>query len=222
VAGVPTLAIPVSRRDVPRRPGRGLESGEDVPEARAMTTVEWAKNLAQELLADALPRRWVHTQGVARQTRSFADYLGTDIALVEAAAWLHDIGYAPAVAVTGFHSLDGARYLRDVHAAEQTLCDLVAHHSGSAVEAEERGMGRELAEFGPPDRHARLLSVLTAADMTTGPDGDPMSATARIAEILSRYAVDDVVYRAVSRSGGSLIATSDQVLTERTVWARHR
>jgi hypothetical protein len=74
-----------------------------------------------------------------------------------------------------------------------TLCDLVAHHSGSAVEAEERGLGRELAEFGPPDRHARLLSVLTAAGMTTGPGGDPMSATARIAEILSSYAVDDVV-----------------------------
>jgi hypothetical protein len=32
-----------------------------------------------------------------------------------AAAWLHDIGYAPAIAEsgTGFHPLDGARYLRD-------------------------------------------------------------------------------------------------------------
>ena len=34
-----------------------------------------------------------------------------------AAAWLHDIGYAPAVDDTGFHPLDGARYLRDVEQA---------------------------------------------------------------------------------------------------------
>jgi putative nucleotidyltransferase with HDIG domain len=184
-----------------------------------MTTVEWAKNLAQELLADALPRRWAHTQGVARQARSLADQVGAASALIEAAAWLHDIGYAPTVAATGFHPLDGARYLRDVHAAEQTLCVLVAYHSGSAVEAEERGMSAELAEFGPPDRHARLLSVLTAADMTTGPDGDLTSPTARIEEILHRYPVGDVVYRAVSRSAGSLIATSERVLNERAARA---
>jgi hypothetical protein len=30
-------------------------------------------------------------------------------ALPEAAAWLHDIGYAPGLAVTGLHALDGAR-----------------------------------------------------------------------------------------------------------------
>ena len=29
-----------------------------------------------------------------------------------AAAWLHDIGYAPELVETGFHPLDGARYLR--------------------------------------------------------------------------------------------------------------
>ncbi len=179
------------------------------------TSVEWAKNLAQELLADALPRRWVHTQGVARQARSFVDQLGDDVALVEAAAWLHDIGYAPSVATTGFHSLDGARYLRDVHAAQQTLCDLVAHHTGSAFEAEERGLTAELAEFGPPDRHSRLLSILTAADLTTSPDGEPTSPRARIEEILSRYSADDVVHRAVTRSGDSLINASQVVLDER-------
>jgi hypothetical protein len=28
-----------------------------------------------------------------------------------AAAWLHDVGYAPELAVTGFHPLDGAQHL---------------------------------------------------------------------------------------------------------------
>ncbi len=39
--------------------------------------------------------------------------LGADAGLLEAAAWLHDIGYLPELARTGLHGLDGARYLRD-------------------------------------------------------------------------------------------------------------
>jgi HD superfamily phosphodiesterase len=183
--------------------------------------VGWARDLAEELLADSLPQRWAHAQGVARQARSFADCLGDDAALVEAAAWLHDIGYAPDVAATGFHPLDGARYLRDVHGADPTLCELVAHHTAAAIEAEERGMGSELAEFGPPERHSRLLSALTAADMTTGPDGVATSPTARIEEILKRYSADDVVHRSVTRSGDRLIETSHAVVSERSAAFRY-
>lgn len=65
----------------------------------------WAREVAEGLLAEALPRRWAHTQGVARQARSFVDRLGADADLVEAAAWLHDIGYSPAIA-----SLDSIRW----------------------------------------------------------------------------------------------------------------
>lgn len=71
-----------------------------------------AQEIARHLLAEALPGRWVHTQGVAAQARAVGPVLGWDTDLIEAAAWLHDIGYAPALAVTGFHPLDGARYLR--------------------------------------------------------------------------------------------------------------
>lgn len=66
----------------------------------------WAEHLAQALLQDSLPRRWAHVQGVAAQARSLAPALGTDAELLEAAAWLHDIGYAPSLVVTGLHSLD--------------------------------------------------------------------------------------------------------------------
>ena len=68
--------------------------------------------MARELLQKSLPRRWAHTRGVARTARELSPILGADADLVLAAAWLHDIGYAPAVAVTGFHPLDGARHLR--------------------------------------------------------------------------------------------------------------
>jgi HD superfamily phosphodiesterase len=55
--------------------------------------------------------------------------LGADAGLLQAAAWLHDIGYATALAVTGLRALDGARYLRDARHADAMLCRLVARHS---------------------------------------------------------------------------------------------
>ena len=94
-----------------------------------MTQADWAEAIARSLLAKPLPRRWAHTQGVAAAARGLDPVLGPDADLVTAAAWLHDIGYAPDVADTGFHPLDGARHLRDVEGASALLCRLVAHHS---------------------------------------------------------------------------------------------
>ena len=54
------------------------------------------------------PRR-AYVQGTVRGARSLAPVLSTDADLVEAATWLHDIGYAPALAITGLHAPDGAR-----------------------------------------------------------------------------------------------------------------
>src|SRR5689334_25333175 len=79
-----------------------------------MTTLaSWAEQLARALLQEPLPCRWAHSQGVAARARGLAPVLGADADLLMAAAWLHDIGYAPGLAVTGLHALDGARYLRD-------------------------------------------------------------------------------------------------------------
>jgi HD superfamily phosphodiesterase len=114
-----------------------------------MATAVWASELARSLLAASLPRRWAHTQGVARRARTLAPILDDDADLLEAAAWLHDIGgYSPDLVTTGFHPLDGARYLRDSYHADSRLCRLVAHHSCAVIEAEERGLDGELtAEF---------------------------------------------------------------------------
>jgi hypothetical protein len=73
--------------------------------------VDEAAELARTMLAEALPRRWRHVRSVARRARWVAKELSLSDDLV-AAAWLHDIGYAPGLAETGFHPLDGARYLR--------------------------------------------------------------------------------------------------------------
>src|SRR3984893_17366413 len=103
------------------------------------TLASWAEHLARVLLPDPLPRCWAHVQGVAGRARGLAPVLGADADLLEAAAWLHDIGYAPGLVVTGVHALDGARYPRDTHHADTVLCRLVAYHSCAITEAEERG-----------------------------------------------------------------------------------
>ena len=82
-----------------------------------------------------------------------------------AAAWLHDIGYAPGLVQTGFHPLDGARFLRRAGADGQVV-SLVAYHSCARVEADVRGLGVELAaEFTPGG--PLLADALLYCDMTT-------------------------------------------------------
>lgn len=172
--------------------------------------VHRAASIARELLADALPRRWAHSEGVAKRAREIASVLGDNAELVEAAAWLHDIGYAPAIARSGFHPLDGARYLRDVEHADEVLCNLVAHHSGASVEADERGLLAELeAEFEPPP--APLIEALVYCDMTTDPDGRLTTVAARLADVGNRYEPEHVVARAIARSSPMLITMTNAV-----------
>ncbi|MFD2398318.1 three-helix bundle dimerization domain-containing protein [Prauserella oleivorans] len=68
----------------------------------------WAERTARELLATELPRRWAHTQGVARAATRIAHLVApAESDTLIAAAWLHDIGYASPVNVTGFHPSTG-------------------------------------------------------------------------------------------------------------------
>ena len=119
---------------------------------RMNTMASWAGQLASVLLQESLPRRWAHVQGVAARARSLAPVLGADADLLEAAAWLHDIGYAQGLATTGLHALDGARYLRDTRHAGTMLCRLVAHHTCAIIEAEERGLPTSWAWSSSPRR----------------------------------------------------------------------
>lgn len=168
-----------------------------------MALAEWAEATARSLLGDPLPRRWAHTQGVAATARTLAGALGKDADLIVAAAWLHDIGYSPAIVVTGFHPLDGARHLRDAERASDLLCRLVANHTAASTEAGERGLAADLGrEFPLPPRD--LDDALCYCDMTTGPDGQPMTASQRLAEILSRYGPDDPVHKAISAASPHL------------------
>ena len=171
-------------------------------------TIDDAARLAEERLAEALPRRWRHVRSVARRARWVAKELALPDDLVTA-AWLHDIGYAPEVAVTGFHPLDGARYLRRVGADGQVV-SLVAYHSCAQIEAEVRGLGAELAsEFAPAD--SSLTDGLLYCDMTTGPDGGYVRPAERLVEIRGRYGPDHEVTRFVALAASEILATCARI-----------
>ena len=177
-----------------------------------MPHADWAEATARKLLAGPLPRRWAHTRGVAAAARSLAPVLGRDAGLVIAAAWVHDIGYAPGLAATGFHPLDGARHLRDREGASEMLCRLVAHHSCAINEAAERGLAGELAaEFLPARRD--LADALIYCDMTTSPDGDRLPVACRLAEIRRRYGPGHLVSLSISRSAPELTRAVDRINT---------
>jgi hypothetical protein len=174
------------------------------------TTAAWAEDLARELLQVPLPRRWAHVQGVAARARGIAATLGPDADLLEAAAWVHDIGYLPELAQIGMHQLDGARYLRDFEDADDLLCRLVAHHSCAHLEAEERGLADVLQREFKPGPQA-LANALTFCDMTTSPDGQPVSVGRRLAEIHERYGSGHLVSRSIGRATPLILGAVDAI-----------
>lgn len=164
-----------------------------------------ARDLAQRLLQEPLPRRWAHSQGVAARARVLAPLVGEDAELLEASAWLHDIGYSPEISHTGFHPLDGARYLRNIENADPRLCNLVAHHSCALIEADERSLEEVLSrEFSLESQF--LVAALIYCDMTTTPDGHETTPEERINEILSRYGPAHIVTRSMTRAAPVILA----------------
>ncbi|WP_044882853.1 MULTISPECIES: HD domain-containing protein [Frankia] len=166
-----------------------------------------AERLASELLTP-LGDRWRHVQAVAAAAREVSAAVDPgDRDLLVAAAWLHDIGYAPPIGHLRFHPVDGARFL-EAQDAPGRLCALVAHHSCARYEAEERGLTAELSawelEVSP------VMDALCTADMTTGPQGQRFSFPDRIAEILSRYGEGSIVHRSISRARPDLQASVDR------------
>ncbi|MCE3554519.1 GntR family transcriptional regulator [Pseudonocardia sp. RS11V-5] len=163
---------------------------------QAETAVLDAAHLAHDYLAEAKPRRWCHVQAVAERAGELAVHLPPhEASALRAAAWLHDIGYAPDLAATGFHPLDGARFLTSAGTDARVIA-LVAHHSAAASEAAEVGLDAELSVY--PDDESIVRDLLWWCDMTTGPDGQPMAFADRMAEVRTRYGPDHYVSRALA------------------------
>ena len=158
-----------------------------------MTLTRWAAGYAEELLVP-LGDRWAHVKGVVRQAQKVSGILpAEEREVLIAAAYLHDLGYAPGLVETGFHALDGARHLLAL--GHERLAGLVAYHSGARCEAELRGLTAQLAEF--VDEASATSMALTYCDMTTGPAGEVITYEERLAGVDRRYGVGHVVARSV-------------------------
>lgn len=131
--------------------------------------------------------RLAHIQQVIRTAqaiearRSFAGRL-------IAAATYHDIGYAPSLATTGFHPVDGAETARK-DGFDGEIVDAVLHHSGARGLA-SRSRPDLMHMYGPDCRmtETALSRALTFCDNRSGPRGESLSLAARIADIRVRHA----------------------------------
>jgi HD domain len=169
--------------------------------------VETAADLACYILRED-SERLEHSRGVAERAKFLTVAVRDDEApLLVAAAWLHDIGYAPGLKQTGFHPLDGAAHLRATGWPE-LVCGLVAHHSGSRFIAQTRGLDNALAEFDYLEDP--LSDALTTADQTIGPRGRAMTVSERIHDMLSRHGEDSPNAQAHPRRGPYLFQAAQR------------
>ena len=168
---------------------------------------EQAHRVAEGHLSAALPRRWRHVQGVARRAAAVAPLIADQTSDLVCAAWLHDIGYAPPLAAWGFHPLDGARYLTAIGMPRRLVC-LIAHLSCAVLEAGMRGLAAELAAF--DDESGTVRDALWYCDITTSPDGEPVTAEQRITEIKERYGPDHLVTRFFTLASPELLAAVER------------
>lgn len=168
-----------------------------------MHLVGWAYEIAARKRACALPRRWQHVQGVAERARELSRLAGDQADLLQAAAVLHDVGYAPDLVASGFHPVDGAKYLLTVDAPRH-LVDLIAHHSCAAVEARLRGLSGPMRGF--RDQQGTVRDALWYCDLTTSPDGEPVEVEHRLEEIRPRYGPEHVVARFLDAAMAGLLA----------------
>lgn len=173
-----------------------------------LVDVDAARLLAYQVLKP-LPGRWSHTRTVAAQARAVAQAVEPqDRDLLQAAAWLHDIGYAPAAVDTGFHPLDGARLAARLDWPPR-LTALIAHHSGALFVARTSGWAEELAAY--PNEASAVTDALIYADQTTGPTGWVLPAAVRIAGSLAHHGSDSPQQHAAAQRTPHLLAAISRV-----------
>jgi hypothetical protein len=152
-------------------------------------------------------QRWHHSRAVAARAAEAAHLFDTTEAnCLQAAAWLHDIGYAPSLAHHRFHPIDGAVFVQD-HLTRTTVAGLVAHHSGARFIAAARGLTELMQPYSRPEYWSGpLAEALTWADQTTGPDGQTVTVEERLREMLARHGPDSPNARCNAQRAPVLIA----------------
>ena len=168
------------------------------------------RELCRSLLEAELPRRWAHSQGVARQAAGIGHALNGAGALVESAAWLHDIGYASPLALSAsIRSMGRAtcETTRSVIVACGRSSPTTRAHSSRRRAGARRPTCRRVP-IGDVEAVLARGADLLRHDTSRRRDRDVKQ---RLEEILTRYPEDHVVHRAIS-SGAELRAQVDIVI----------
>ncbi|WP_245816297.1 HD domain-containing protein [Lentzea albidocapillata] len=170
--------------------------------------LDYAYRLAEATLCREVPVRWAHSVSVMKRAMQAGPMFdAAELDLLCSASILHDIGYASAARVTGFHALDGARFL-EKNSTPVRVCALVAHHSCAYMEAELRGQSAQLAKW--VDEKTALRDALWWADMTTTPNGGVTNVRGRIAEIQERYGPEHLVTFFIRQAMPELVAAVER------------
>lgn len=137
-----------------------------------MKLAQWARILSRSWLNGPLPECWERSRLAGAEAERIASAYGDDAELLIAAAYLHEVGRAPDLAVTGCVPLDGARYLLTT-CGPARLAALVAHQPCMPGEYPDQIIGHAMSDFAfetTPVRDALWYCIAT-----TGSD-DPRRA----------------------------------------------
>jgi hypothetical protein len=183
-----------------------------------MDLVTWAAEESRARL-EPLGSRWLHCRGVAACAHEVRAVVAPgDRGVLVAAAYLHDVGYAPELVRCGFHPLDAASWLQaqGLH----RLAGLVAHHTAARFEAQAHGLADELAAF--EDERSAVTDALTYGDLTTGPTGERVTVAERLGEIERRYGPTSLVVRALERASDALLGMVARTEQRLAAWSGPR
>ena len=137
------------------------------------------------------PKRVEHVLEIARRVRNSGEKLrfsGELLDLAESAALLHDIGYWKEIALTGFHPIDGAKFL--IEHGEREIADLIVGHSCSPEE------GQLLGHLGIEQSPNIVAKLITFWDVQVKQGGEVVTYSERYNDILKRYGEDSIVGQA--------------------------
>jgi Cof subfamily protein (haloacid dehalogenase superfamily) len=144
--------------------------------------------LVQQLLQDK-PRKIAHSIAVARLARQLSldlELTPEEARAVELAALFHDIGYAPALRLTGFHPLDSAIFLAHRAAPEAAIQAVLLHRYAREKAATHPAASSIYADLPLTSPHL-ADDLVSFCDLRISPEGTLVTLKERLKEAGTRY-----------------------------------
>lgn len=161
--------------------------------------------------------RLSHILGVVEEAQKLSRHfpeLGGNF-LVQA-AYLHDVGYAEKLAVTGFHSVDSGLFAAK-NGFPSEVVKAVFLHMDSLTNAKLTMPNSRIECFlnsiysNLTSKEKLLMELLTYCDLHRSSIGDRVSIEERISEIGSKYGSGSVVYKSVLQDLGEFERIRDRI-----------